>query len=41
MNICIQLIESFEAYAQIRPVDEVKITMVGFISILGNLKAVK
>ncbi len=40
INICIRLLKLFDFYSQIRSIDEVKITTVGFISILGNLRSV-
>jgi len=33
--------EAFITFSNIRPVDEVKLTLTGFISILGNLRSVK
>ena len=41
MNQCIRLMEAFITFSNIRPVDEVKLTLTGFISILGNLRSVK
>jgi len=41
MNQCIRLMEAFISFYNKRPVDEVKLTSIGFISILGNLKSVE
>ena len=40
MNQCIRLMVAFVKLSKIRPVKEVKLTTVGFISILGNLRSV-
>ena len=37
----IRLIKSLTTFAKYRPIEEVKIAMVGFISILGNLRSVR
>jgi hypothetical protein len=41
MNQCIRLMEAFNTFSNIRPVDEVKLASTGFISILGNLRSVE
>ena len=41
MNQCIRLINALLSFSSIRPVDEVKMATVGFISVLGNIKSVK
>ena len=40
MNQCIRLVDTFVSLAFSRPVDEVKVASVGFVSILGNLRSV-
>ena len=40
MNQCIRLTQSLVTVSNFRPVDEVKLTSVGIISILGNLRSV-
>ena len=40
MNQCIRLMSSLEKFAGSRPVDEVKIALIGIISTLGNLRSV-
>jgi len=40
MNQCIRLTQSLVTATNFRPVDEVKLTSVGIISILGNLRSV-
>ena len=40
MNQCIRLINSLVSFSMYRPVDEVKLALVGIISILGNMRSV-
>jgi hypothetical protein len=40
MNQCIRLMNSLMTFSNIRPVVEVKLAIVGIISILGNLRSV-
>jgi hypothetical protein len=40
MNQCIRLCQSLVTLSNSRPVDEVKLTTIGIISILGNLRSV-
>lgn len=41
MNQCIRLIKSLEGFSVIRPVKEVKKSLNGLVSTLGNIKSVK
>jgi hypothetical protein len=40
MNQCIRLVEALVTFAKIRPIEEIKLASVGFISTLGNLRSV-
>jgi len=40
MNQCIRLTQTLESFSNSRPVNEVKLTTVGIVSILGNLRMV-
>jgi hypothetical protein len=40
MNQCIRLSQSLLDFSNSRPVDEIKIAIVGIVSILGNLRSV-
>ena len=41
MNQCIRLVESLDYFSNIRPVKEIKKSMAGLISTLGNMRSVK
>jgi hypothetical protein len=41
MNQCIRLMAAFLSVSYRRPVDEVKLTTAGFISLLGNIRSVE
>jgi hypothetical protein len=41
LNQCIRLIESLESFSIKRPVKEVKKSLIGLISVLGNNKSVR
>ena len=41
MNQCIRLALSLQAFANLRPVNEMKRATVGLISILGNIRSVE
>jgi uncharacterized membrane protein len=41
VNQCIRLIKSLTTFAKYRPIEEVQLALVGFISILGNLRSVR
>jgi hypothetical protein len=40
MNQCIRLMAAFLTVSFRRPIDEVKLTTAGFISLLGNIRSV-
>jgi len=41
MNQCIRLMVAFLTVSLRRPIDEVKLTTSGFISLLGNIRSVE
>ena len=41
MNQCIRLTQSLVVFSDSRPIEEIKLSMVGIVSILGNLRSVK
>jgi hypothetical protein len=40
-NQCIRLVKELENFSKVRPVKEVKKSLIGLISTLGNIKSVK